>query len=82
MPEVRTRGEASGGWAGGDRSQHNDIIAEFAKRGYVAATIGYRLVPTARFPAQVNDVKCAVRFLRANAEKYGIDPDKPNPTDV
>ncbi len=64
-----------GGWRGGNKDQHNNIIEEFARRGYVSATIGYRLVPTAQFPAQVNDVKCAVRFLRENATKYGIDAD-------
>ena len=63
-----------GGWAGGDRSQHDEHTWQFAKAGYVSATIGYRLAPTHRFPAQVHDVKAAVRFLRANAEKYGLDP--------
>lgn len=65
-----------GGWRHGNREQHNDITWELARRGYAAATVSYRLVPTAQFPAQINDVKCAVRFLRASAEKYGIDPDR------
>lgn len=65
-----------GGWAAGNRNAHNPQTWEFAKRGYVSATVGYRLVPKAVFPAQVEDVKCAVRFLRANAEKYGIDPNR------
>lgn len=63
-----------GGWRGGNRKLHTDIIFNLAKQGYVAATVQYRLVPTARFPAQIEDVKCAVRFLRANAEKYQLDP--------
>jgi acetyl esterase/lipase len=46
---------------------------DFAKRGFVAATIQYRLVPSARWPAQIEDVKCGVRYLRANADKYGIN---------
>jgi acetyl esterase/lipase len=65
-----------GGWAGGDRSQHDDITWKFAQAGFVSATVGYRLAPAQKFPAQVNDVKCAVRFLRANADKYGIDPQR------
>ncbi len=63
-----------GGWAGGNRTVHDVHTWTFAQRGYVSATVGYRLVPKALFPAQVEDVKCAVRFLRANAAKYGIDP--------
>jgi acetyl esterase/lipase len=46
----------------------------FAQRGYVSVSVGYRLAPAHPFPASVQDVKCAVRFLRANAEKYDIDP--------
>lgn len=65
-----------GGWRGGHRKVHVAQIFEFAKRGYVAVTIQYRLVPTARFPAQIEDVKCAVRYLRANAQKHNIDPER------
>jgi acetyl esterase/lipase len=65
-----------GGWAGGSREAHDDITWKFAQRGYVSATLGYRLAPKHRFPAAVDDVQAAVRFLRANAEKYGIDPDR------
>jgi acetyl esterase/lipase len=64
-----------GGWMGGDRTNHDDLTWKFAQQGYVSATIGYRLAPAHRFPAQVNDVKCAVRYLRAHADEYGIDPD-------
>jgi acetyl esterase/lipase len=63
-----------GGWAAGNKSAHDDLTWKFAQRGYVSATVGYRFAPADVFPAQVNDVKCAVRFLRANADKYGIDP--------
>jgi dienelactone hydrolase len=45
-----------------------------AQRGYVCATASYRLAPRHQFPAPVEDVKAAVRFLRANAAKYSIDP--------
>ncbi len=65
-----------GGWAAGDRIQHDKNTWDFVQRGYVSATIGYRFAPKYLFPAQVEDVKCAVRFLRANAEKFGIDPER------
>lgn len=63
-----------GGWAAGNKDMHNDLTWTFAKRGYVSATVGYRLVPKALYPAQIEDVKCAVRYVRANAEKLGVDP--------
>ena len=65
-----------GGWTAGNKSGHDDMTWTFASKGYVAATVGYRLAPNYTFPAQVNDVKCAVRYLRAHAEKYGLDPDR------
>ncbi len=63
-----------GGWKAGNRNQHNDLTWKFAERGYASATVSYRFAPRHPFPAQVQDVKAAVRFLRANAEKYGVDP--------
>lgn len=62
-----------GGWAAGDKSGHDDLTWKFARAGYVSATVGYRFAPAHVFPAQVNDVKCAIRFLRANSDKYGLD---------
>lgn len=62
-----------GGWAAGDRKAHDEMTWQFASKGYVSATIGYRFAPKDPFPAQVQDVKAAARFLRANAAKYGID---------
>jgi acetyl esterase/lipase len=64
-----------GGWAQGSKEGHDDVTWLFAQHGYVAATVGYRLAPAHVFPAQVQDVKCAVRFLRAHAGDYGLDPD-------
>ncbi|MEM1070459.1 MAG: alpha/beta hydrolase [Planctomycetota bacterium] len=63
-----------GAWRSGNKSLHINEIRRFAEQGYVSATIQYRLCPKHCFPAQIEDVKCAVRFLRANAKKYGIDP--------
>ncbi len=64
-----------GGWAKGNRASHEKVAQALAARGYVAATISYRLSGEAPFPAQIQDCKAAVRFLRANAQKYGIDTD-------
>ena len=65
-----------GGWAKGDRTSHAKIAQALAARGYVAATISYRLSGETPFPAQIHDCKAAVRFLRANAKTYGINPDQ------
>ncbi len=51
-------------------------MEETAKHGYVAASIGYRLAPKHIFPAQIEDCKCAIRYLRANAERLHIDPNR------
>ena len=60
----------------GDRHGYDGLIQEFAKRGYVAVTVEYRLTPKYPFPAAIYDVKAAVRWLRANAAKYHIDPER------
>ena len=64
-----------GGWANGNRGSHARVAQAIAACGYVAATISYRLSGEVLFPAQINDCKAAVRFLRANAKIYGIDSD-------
>jgi acetyl esterase/lipase len=66
----------SGGWVGGDRKQMASTIDVLARRGYVAIAPDYRLAPKHRFPACVEDCKAAVRWLRANAGKYHVDPDR------
>lgn len=65
-----------GAWRGGNKGQHAPHIKRFAELGYVSASLQYRLCPKHVFPAQVEDVKCAVRFLRANADKLGLDPNR------
>lgn len=65
-----------GGFRAGNRQHHDRLCLQLAQRGYVAATVTYRLAPQHQFPAAVNDVKAAVRWLRANAVKYGIDPNR------
>ncbi len=63
-----------GAWRGGDKGMHKNEIMSFARQGFVSASIQYRFCPADRFPAQVEDVKCAIRFLRANASTYNLDP--------
>jgi acetyl esterase/lipase len=65
-----------GGWKSGGREQLRQTIETLAGRGYVAVTVSYRLTPAAKWPAQIEDCKAGVRWLRANAKKYKIDPDK------
>ena len=59
-----------GGWYQGQRQDMDFMTELLARRGYVAATVSYRLVPSARFPAQIEDCKAAVRWLRANARSF------------
>jgi acetyl esterase/lipase len=65
-----------GGWRLGNKRDLRSWIEFLAHRGYVAARVGYRLAPDCTFPAQIEDAKTAVRFLRANADRYGIDKDR------
>jgi acetyl esterase/lipase len=63
-----------GAWSGGNRDMLRIYAISYAQRGYVTAAITYRLSGVAPFPAAVEDCKCAVRWLRANAEKFRVDP--------
>ncbi len=65
-----------GGWIGGSRQDLEKTIEGLAGRGYVAVTVTYRLAPAARFPAQIEDCKAAVRWLRAHAREYHVNPDR------
>ena len=67
-----------GGWRSGDKRREPFLgpALEFAAKGYVCITVNYRLLSHAPFPACVEDVKCAVRWLRAHAEKYNVDPER------
>lgn len=59
-----------GGWAAGDKSEFAKPAEWMASRGYVGVCIEYRLVEEAIWPAQIDDVKAAIRWLRANGKKY------------
>jgi acetyl esterase/lipase len=63
-----------GGWLAGDRS--DGFFLPVVKSGFAVASIDYRLSQVAIFPAQIYDCKAAVRWLRANAAKYNINPNK------
>lgn len=63
-----------GGWSAGSKEGDNPAM-RLLDKGYAVASTNYRLSQHAAFPAQIEDVKAAVRFLRANAKKYNLDPD-------
>jgi acetyl esterase/lipase len=65
-----------GGFVTGSKSSQIGPMLEAVKGGYALASINYRLSGEATWPAQINDVKAAIRFLRANAALYGLDPDR------
>jgi acetyl esterase/lipase len=62
-----------GGWYKGERSNMANLAQALAAKGFITATISYRLSGEAKFPAAMQDCKAAVRFLRANASKFGIN---------
>ena len=62
-----------GGWTGGGRADYRNAMLPYAAHGIVCVSIDYRLTPKYQFPSQIEDVKCAVRWVRANAEKYHVD---------
>jgi acetyl esterase/lipase len=65
-----------GGWVGGSRKEMTLTIDALARRGYVAVAPDYRRAPAHRFPAQLEDCKAAVRWLRANATTYKVEPNR------
>ena len=64
-----------GSWMTGDKSEAKDLGAALNAQGYLVVSLNYRLYPFARFPAMIEDVKCAVRSLRAHAVEYNLNPD-------
>ena len=66
-----------GGWTGGDKKggAGAEDISGLQKAGFLVVSVNYRLAPEYKFPAMIEDVKCAVRFLRARAAEYNLDPD-------
>ena len=60
-----------GAWLAGSKEQCPAV--RFVRKGYAAASVNYRLSQHAKFPAQIEDCKAAIRWLRANAKEYGLD---------
>ena len=82
-PTVTTRRPAvlsihGGSWARGDKgnSDWRNVCEWLASEGFVAYSVNYRLVPDVSFPAAIEDLGRAVEWMRANADRYGIDPDR------
>lgn len=65
-----------GGWRSGNKEMQVPLAQQISTKGYITACVEYRLSPEALYPAAVHDIKAAIRFLRAHAEEYGIDPGK------
>jgi acetyl esterase/lipase len=63
-----------GAWRSGDKKEGLKHLVSFARQGFFCASIEYRLSHEAIFPAQIEDCKCAIRFLRAHAREFHIDP--------
>jgi acetyl esterase/lipase len=66
-----------GGWQGGNKTSGARLVPQFVTTGdYVGISVGYRLTDVAPYPAQIHDCKAAIRYIRANAARLGINPDK------
>ena len=67
-----------GGWSSGDKAQGAGVveISELQQAGFLVVSVNYRLAPEYEFPAMIEDVKCAVRSLRAHADEYNLDPNR------
>ena len=65
-----------GGWQNGSKENCPPLRDGYVGRGYAVASINYRLSGHATFPAQIEDCKAAVRWLRAHAKEYGLDPER------
>lgn len=65
-----------GAWISGKREMMAQLCDQIARQGMVAATVSYRLAPKSKWPAMIDDVQTAVRFFRANAQKFSVDPNR------
>lgn len=67
-----------GGWSSGDKSKGAGAaeLPELQRAGFLAVAVNYRLAPDYVFPAMIEDAKCAVRFLRAHADEFNLDPNR------
>ncbi len=65
-----------GAWHTGDKRTLAPLARFLAERGYVGFSVNYRLAPMYTFPAALEDLRCAVKWIRAHAADYGVDPDR------
>lgn len=65
-----------GAWVGGKKADMSALADGLSKQGFVVANIAYRLAPKYKWPAMLDDVQTATRFLRSNAAKYNVDPNR------
>ncbi len=67
-----------GGWAAGSKNDfvYRALMIDYALKGYVVANMNYRLTQEAPMPACIEDVRCAVRWMKAHAQQLGIDPER------
>jgi acetyl esterase/lipase len=65
-----------GGWTGGQRADYLVYLVAFAKKGYMTATVSYRLVKDSIYPACAEDITDAVQWLFKNGKTYGYDPNR------
>ncbi len=65
-----------GGWSAGSKNDmvYRTLMVDYAMKGYVVCNINYRLVQEAPLPACIEDVRCAIRWMKAHADELGIDP--------
>lgn len=79
LPETETAAPAilvvhGGAWRQGNRKQLKSYATALAQRGFVCFAIDYRLAPEHKFPAQIDDCRSAVKWIRENATTYNVDP--------
>jgi len=62
-----------GSWSKGKRSDYLPYLLDYVEKGYITATISYRLIKQAPYPAAAQDVSCGIKWIKANADQFGID---------
>lgn len=67
---------AGGGWMDTDQNVHLPNLVDFANHGYIVVGVEYRDSNKVQFPGQLEDAKAAIRYMRANADRYQADPDR------
>ncbi len=66
----------AGGWRSGEKNMDRPMAYELARKGFATVCVEYRLSMEAQYPAAIQDIKTAIRWVRASARQYGLNPDK------